>query len=85
MSTHQELLLRDEAGPVLQVLFYEIDRPMPKLQPGQLVRVVGRMISRARLQAFSVRPASEVERCSMQRSSFVCHRTATQLLAPSTT
>jgi hypothetical protein len=34
----QMLLLRDEATPALQCLFYTIDRPLPPLEKGQLVR-----------------------------------------------
>ncbi|KAF4520131.1 hypothetical protein B566_EDAN010287 [Ephemera danica] len=79
-DTHRELLLRDEAGPVLHVQFYEIDREMPRLEPGQMVRAVGRLTGRGRMQAFSVRVASKNEYASMQRISFVCHRAATQVL-----
>ena len=33
------LLLRDEATPALQCVFYSIDRPLPPLEKGQLVRL----------------------------------------------
>jgi hypothetical protein len=32
------LLLREEATPALQCMFYSIDRPLPPLEKGQLVR-----------------------------------------------
>jgi len=34
------LILRDEATPALQCVFYAIDRPLPPLEKGQLVRLV---------------------------------------------
>jgi hypothetical protein len=37
-SCEQTLLLRDEATPALQCVFYTIDRPLPPLEKGQLVR-----------------------------------------------
>ena len=33
------LILRDEATPALQCVFYAIDRPLPPLEKGQLVRL----------------------------------------------
>jgi hypothetical protein len=63
-NIYYELLLRDKAGPLMQVLFYKMEQPMPKLSAGQVVRVVGQPLARTRLQAFSVRKAdtSELQR-----------------------
>jgi hypothetical protein len=58
---YYELLLRDKAGPLMQVLFYKMEQPMPKLTAGQVVRVVGQPLARTRLQAFSVREADVAE------------------------
>jgi hypothetical protein len=58
---YYELLLRDKAGPLMQVLFYKMEQPMPKLSAGQVIRVVGQPLARTRLQAFSVREADVAE------------------------
>ncbi|XP_065332349.1 uncharacterized protein LOC135934491 isoform X2 [Cloeon dipterum] len=63
-ETHYELLLRDKSGPLMLTLFYKMDQTMPELASGQVVRVVGRLLARTRLQAFSVRQARPGE---MQR------------------
>ncbi|CAB3381825.1 Hypothetical predicted protein [Cloeon dipterum] len=61
---YYELLLRDKSGPLMLTLFYKMDQTLPELARGQVVRVVGRLLARTRLQAFSVRQARPGE---MQR------------------
>ncbi|PNF41027.1 hypothetical protein B7P43_G08828 [Cryptotermes secundus] len=80
----QMLLLRDEATPALQCLFYTIDRPLPPLEKGQLVRCVGELLSKNKLRAYSVRAASVAEKSGLQRLSFASQRavTALQLAIP---
>jgi hypothetical protein len=41
----------------MQVMFYKIEQPMPKLTAGQVVRVIGQPLAQTRLQAFSVQEA----------------------------
>jgi hypothetical protein len=45
----------------MQVMFYKIEQPMPKLTAGQVVRVIGQPLAQTRLQAFSVREADVAE------------------------
>ncbi|KDR18403.1 spermatogenesis-associated protein 22-like [Zootermopsis nevadensis] len=74
------LLLRDEATPALQCLFYTIDRPLPSLQKGQLVRCVGEMVSKNKLKAYSVRAATAGEKAGLQRLFFASQRAVTALM-----
>ncbi|PSN47660.1 hypothetical protein C0J52_23654 [Blattella germanica] len=69
------LLLRDNNTPVLQCIFYDIDRPLPLFQKGQLVRCVGKLERKNKLRAFSVRTATAAEKSGLQRVSFICQRT----------
>jgi len=43
------------------VLFYKMGPRLPELSEGQVVRVVGRLLARTRLQAFTVRLAKSGE------------------------
>ncbi|KAJ2948948.1 hypothetical protein O0L34_g5886 [Tuta absoluta] len=53
------LVVRDDSGPAIQVVYYEIDFLLPDLKPPCMVRVIGRMMpGTCRLQAFSVRLAT---------------------------
>ncbi|GFG30287.1 hypothetical protein Cfor_04108 [Coptotermes formosanus] len=75
----QMLLLRDEATPALQCVFYTIDRPLPPLEKGQLVRCVGEMLTKNKLKAYSVRAASMTEKSGLQRLSFASQRAVAAL------
>ncbi|KAG8224070.1 hypothetical protein J437_LFUL001147 [Ladona fulva] len=76
----KQLLLRESGGPVLSVMFYEIDREVPQLTRGQYVRCVCRSLGKRRFQAYSVRIASQQEHSSLQRLSFLCHRALQEAL-----
>jgi hypothetical protein len=56
---YYELLLRDKAGPLMQVLFHKMEQPMPKLSEGQVVRVVGQPLAQI--------PASRLSPCERQK------------------
>ncbi|XP_022118000.2 uncharacterized protein LOC110995239, partial [Pieris rapae] len=64
----KNLVLRDENGPAMQVVYYEIDFLMPEIKPPCTVRVIGRMFSGTnRLQAYSVRLATSDDVATMPR------------------
>uniref|UniRef100_A0A1B0ETQ1 Uncharacterized protein n=2 Tax=Lutzomyia longipalpis TaxID=7200 RepID=A0A1B0ETQ1_LUTLO len=56
-SCEKILLLRNERGPLLNALFYEIDRPLPdNIQEGQLVRCIGRFNHKMRFVIDKISP-----------------------------
>ncbi|KAL4707817.1 hypothetical protein ACJJTC_001763 [Scirpophaga incertulas] len=58
-SSAKNLVVRDDNGPAMQVVYYEIDFLLPELKPPCTIRVVGRMMmGTSRLHAFNVRPAT---------------------------
>ncbi|KAG6440622.1 hypothetical protein O3G_MSEX001361 [Manduca sexta] len=58
-SCAKNLVVRDENGPAMQVVYYEIDFLLPELKPPCTVRVVGKMmLGTCRLHAFNVRMAT---------------------------
>ncbi|XP_069703718.1 uncharacterized protein [Periplaneta americana] len=73
------LLLRDQSTPVLECIFQEIDRPLPPLDKGKLVRCVGKIVAKNKMTAFSVRTASSSEKSGLQRLSFASQRAATAM------
>ncbi|XP_022838086.1 uncharacterized protein LOC111365120 [Spodoptera litura] len=71
-SCAKNLVIRDENGPAMQVVYYEIDFMLPELKLPSTVRVIGRMIAgTCRLQAFSVRPATGDDVATLQRRAAV--------------
>ncbi|XP_047511720.1 uncharacterized protein LOC125054090 [Pieris napi] len=67
-SCAKNLVLRDENGPAMQVVYYEIDFLMPEIKPPCTVRVIGRMLAGTnRLQAYSVRLATSDDVATMSR------------------
>ncbi|XP_045517524.1 uncharacterized protein LOC123709940 isoform X2 [Pieris brassicae] len=67
-SCAKNLVLRDENGPAMQVVYYEIDFLMPEIKPPCTVRVIGRMLAGTnRLQAYSVRLATSDDVATMPR------------------
>ncbi|XP_063536004.1 spermatogenesis-associated protein 22-like [Cydia strobilella] len=68
----KNLVIRDDNGPAMQVVYYEIDFLLPELKPPCTVRVVGRMMAgTCRLQAFSVRPATGDDVATLSRRAAV--------------
>ncbi|XP_061715770.1 spermatogenesis-associated protein 22-like [Cydia pomonella] len=68
----KNLVIRDDNGPAMQVVYYEIDFLLPELKPPCTVRVVGRMMpGTCRLQAFSVRPATGDDVATLPRRAAV--------------
>uniref|UniRef100_A0A2H1X012 SFRICE_009552 n=1 Tax=Spodoptera frugiperda TaxID=7108 RepID=A0A2H1X012_SPOFR len=71
-SCAKNLVIRDDNGPAMQVVYYEIDFMLPELKVPSTVRVIGRMIAgTCRLQAFSVRPATGDDVATLQRRAAV--------------
>ncbi|XP_063383592.1 uncharacterized protein LOC134669906 [Cydia fagiglandana] len=71
-SCSKNLVIRDDNGPAMQVVYYEIDFLLPELKPPCTVRVVGRMMAgTCRLQAFSVRPATGDDVATLSRRAAV--------------
>ncbi|XP_047991522.1 uncharacterized protein LOC125230428 [Leguminivora glycinivorella] len=71
-SCSKNLVIRDDNGPAMQVVYYEIDFLLPELKPPCTVRVVGRMMAgTCRLQAFSVRPATGDDVATLPRRAAV--------------
>ncbi|XP_047030466.1 uncharacterized protein LOC124637822 isoform X2 [Helicoverpa zea] len=66
------LVIRDDSGPAMQVVYYEIDFLLAELKLPTTVRVIGRMMpGTCRLQAFSVRPATGDDVATLQRRAAV--------------
>ncbi|XP_041979021.1 uncharacterized protein LOC121733017 [Aricia agestis] len=66
------LVVRDENGPAMQVVYHEIDFLLPELTVPCMVRVIGRMKpGTCRLQAFSVRAASGDDIATLPRRAAV--------------
>ncbi|CAG4956401.1 unnamed protein product [Colias eurytheme] len=71
-SCAKNLLVRDENGPAMQVVYYEIDFLLPELKPPCTVRIVGRMVAGTnRFQAFNVRVASGDDVATLPRRAAV--------------
>ncbi|XP_026735142.1 uncharacterized protein LOC113499026 [Trichoplusia ni] len=71
-SYAKNLVIRDENGPAMQVVYYEIDFMLPDIQPSSTIRVIGRMMAgTCRLQAFSVRLATGDDVATLQRRAAV--------------
>ncbi|XP_049857558.1 spermatogenesis-associated protein 22 isoform X2 [Schistocerca gregaria] len=70
------LMLREPTGPILQCIFYEIDRRLPSLQTGDYIRCVGWFIGKTKMQIVSVREVTPAERSSIQRLGFISQRAA---------
>lgn len=56
----------------MQVMFYEIDRPLLALSPGQTVSVVGVLRERSCLQAFKVNTVTAQDLVLSQHIVFIC-------------
>ncbi|XP_013164265.1 PREDICTED: GATA zinc finger domain-containing protein 10-like [Papilio xuthus] len=66
------LVIKDENGPAMEVVYYEIDFLFPDLILPCTVRVVGRMmVGTCRLQAFSVRVATGDDIATLPRRAAV--------------
>ncbi|XP_028168567.1 uncharacterized protein LOC114358729 [Ostrinia furnacalis] len=71
-SCAKTLVVRDDSGPAMQVVYYEIDFLLPELKPPCTVRVIGRMMAgTCRLQAFSVRSATGDDVAALPRRAAV--------------
>ncbi|CAH0585864.1 unnamed protein product [Chrysodeixis includens] len=71
-SYAKNLVIRDDNGPAMQVVYYEIDFMLPDIQPSSTIRVIGRMMAgTCRLQAFSVRLATGDDVATLQRRAAV--------------
>ncbi|KAJ9598506.1 hypothetical protein L9F63_010826 [Diploptera punctata] len=77
--TSKMILLRDRGTPVLQCIFYEVDRKLPSFNKGELIRCVGKMLAKNKMWTFSIRAASPVEKAGIQRISFVSQRSLSAL------
>lgn len=81
-SCEKQLLLRDsKTGPVLQVVYYEIDQALPTFAIGAVIKCIGKPIGRNRLQAFKVTESSGKEQAEMQRAAFICSRAVQQAVS----
>ncbi|XP_060803399.1 uncharacterized protein LOC132902432 [Amyelois transitella] len=68
----KNLVVRDESGPAMQIVYYEVDFLLPELKPPCTVRILGRMMSgTSRFQAFSVRPATGDDAAALPRRAAV--------------
>ncbi|RVE51700.1 hypothetical protein evm_003672 [Chilo suppressalis] len=71
-SCSKNLVVRDDNGPAMQVVYYEIDFLLPELKPPCTVRIVGRMMAgTCRLQAFNVRAATGDDVATLPRRTAV--------------
>ncbi|XP_050669500.1 uncharacterized protein LOC126968478 [Leptidea sinapis] len=71
-SCSKNLVIRDDNGPAMQVVYYEIDYLMPELKPPCTVRVIGRMLAGTnRLHAFNVRMATGDDVATLPRRAAV--------------
>ncbi|CAH0715723.1 unnamed protein product, partial [Brenthis ino] len=71
-SCAKNLVVRDENGPAIQVVYYEIDYLLPELQIPCTVRVLGRMQQgTSRLHAYSVRAAAGDDVATLPRRAAV--------------
>ncbi|CAK1580040.1 unnamed protein product [Parnassius mnemosyne] len=74
------LVVRDENGPAMQVVYYEIDFLLPELKLPCMIRVIGRMLyGTCRLQAFHVRPATGDDVATLPRRAAVAQHHVTKL------
>ncbi|XP_013143858.1 PREDICTED: uncharacterized protein LOC106107528 [Papilio polytes] len=74
------LVIKDEIGPAMEVVYYEIDFLLPEFTIPCTVRVVGRMLSGScRLQAYSVRAATGDDIASLPRRAAVAQHHVAKL------
>ncbi|KAK6637172.1 hypothetical protein RUM44_007586 [Polyplax serrata] len=74
------LKLRDlKSGPTIQVFYYEIDRPLPKIAIGSTVICVGKLHTNNRFQVFRIDQTTEEDRANCQRIAYICNRVADEL------
>ncbi|XP_075977960.1 uncharacterized protein LOC142977759 [Anticarsia gemmatalis] len=79
-SCSKNLVIRDDNGPAMQVVYYEIDFLLTELKIPSTVRVIGRMMAgTCRLQAFSVRPATGDDVATLPRRAAVAAHHVTRL------
>ncbi|XP_059052807.1 uncharacterized protein LOC131847282 [Achroia grisella] len=68
----KNLVVRDENGPAMQVVYYEVDFLLPELKPPCTIRVIGKMMAgTSRFQAFHVRPATGDDVATLPRRTAV--------------
>ncbi|KAI8436589.1 hypothetical protein MSG28_010115 [Choristoneura fumiferana] len=71
-SCAKNLVIRDDNGPAMQVVYYEIDFLLAELKLPCTVRVIGRMMpGTCRLQAFNVRAATGDDVATLSRRAAV--------------
>ncbi|XP_068633508.1 uncharacterized protein [Battus philenor] len=74
------LVIRDENGPAMQVVYYEIDFLLMEFRVPCMVRVIGRMLpGTSRFQAFHVRPATGDDVSTLPRRAAVAQHHVTKL------
>ncbi|XP_064072744.1 uncharacterized protein LOC113397930 [Vanessa tameamea] len=79
-SCAKNLVVRDDNGPAIQVVYYEIDFLLPELKIPCMIRVIGRVMpGTSRLQAFNVRPAIGDDVASLPRRAAVASHHITKL------
>ncbi|XP_077289749.1 uncharacterized protein LOC143913667 [Arctopsyche grandis] len=75
----KHILVRDTSGPVLQVVFYEIDFLLPEIKVGSSLRVMGKMIAKNRMKAFKVREVVAFEEAALPRLCAISHHMVAKL------
>ncbi|XP_047533397.1 uncharacterized protein LOC125068337 [Vanessa atalanta] len=79
-SCAKNLVVRDDNGPAIQVVYYEIDFLLPELKIPCMIRAIGRIMpGTSRLQAFNVRPATGDDVASLPRRAAVASHHITKL------
>ncbi|XP_046965854.1 spermatogenesis-associated protein 22-like [Vanessa cardui] len=79
-SCAKNLVVRDDNGPAIQVVYYEIDFLLTELKIPCMIRVIGRIMpGTSRLQAFNVRPATGDDVASLPRRAAVASHHITKL------
>ncbi|XP_021202318.1 uncharacterized protein LOC110384868 [Bombyx mori] len=68
----KNLVIRDDNGPAMQIVYYETDFLLPELNPPCTVRVIGKMMPGAcRLHAFNIRLATGDDIATLSRRAAV--------------
>ncbi|KAM3962665.1 uncharacterized protein ACR2FA_003292 [Aphomia sociella] len=68
----KNLVVRDENGPAMQIVYYEVDFLLPELKPPCTIRIIGRMMAgTSRFQAFNVRLATGDDVATLPRRAAV--------------
>ncbi|XP_037915194.1 uncharacterized protein LOC119654102 [Hermetia illucens] len=76
----QIVFLRNESGPVLQVVFYEIDAQLPNIESGCNVRCIGKFKGASRLHSFKITPLpSPPKEESLSRLKNLCNFTMNKI------